>query len=148
MAGTANEAREAGLVRIAPYQLTGYLGRYDAIVREGLNANPTPTARKRDSLERESYNLVSAFCKLRSEVTLFASDLRVPFTNNQAKRDLRMAKLQQKISGSLRSAHGAERLAKVRSYISTASKHQLDTLDVLTELFLGHPWIPPMPLRT
>ena len=148
MAGTANEAREAGLVRIAPYQLTGYLGRYDAIVREGLNANPTPTARKRDSLERESYNLVSAFCKLRSEVTLFASDLRVPFTNNQAERDLRMAKLQQKISGSLRSAHGAERLAKVRSYISTASKHQLDTLDVLTELFLGHPWIPPMPLRT
>ena len=148
MRSTANEAREAGLVRIAPYQLTSYLSRYDAIVREGLDANPTPTARKRDSLERESYNLASAFCKLRSEVTLFASDLRVPFTNNQAERDLRMAKLQQKISGSLRSAHGAERLAKVRSYISTASKHQLDTLDVLTELFLGHPWMPPAPTRT
>lgn len=75
---------------------------------------------EREITWRESYNLASAFCKLRSEVTLFASDLRVPFTNNQAAHDLRVAKLQQYISGSLRSDKGAERLARVRSYISLA----------------------------
>ncbi len=38
----------------------------------------------------------------------------------------------QKISGSFRAAEGAERLAKVRSYISTAAKHGVDAMDVLT----------------
>jgi transposase len=59
-----------------------------------------------------------------------------------------MAKLQQKISGSFRAAEGAERLAKVRSYISTAAKHSVDAMDVLTALFAGAPWMPPTPMRT
>ena len=65
MRSAANAVREAGLVTIGSNQLDSYLSRYDAIVREGLDANPMPAGRKRDSLERESYNLVSAFCKLR-----------------------------------------------------------------------------------
>ena len=59
-----------------------------------------------------------------------------------------MAKLQQKISGSFRSVEGAERLARVRSYISTARKHGVDAMDVLTALFAGEPWMPPAPMRT
>ncbi len=58
-----------------------------------------------------------------------------------------MAKLQQKISGSLRATNGVERLAKVRSYISTASKHGVNASDVLMALFEGKPWMPPEPLR-
>jgi hypothetical protein len=58
-----------------------------------------------------------------------------------------MAKLQQKISGSFRASRGAERLAVVRSYISTASKHGVDASDVLMALFEGKPWMPPEPLR-
>jgi hypothetical protein len=37
---------------------------------------------------------------------------------------------------------GAERLAAVRSYISTAIKHGLDPMAMLVRLFAGDAWIP------
>ena len=119
-----------------------------AIIEMALAANPEPVGRKRDYLEKESYNLACALRDLEAEVTLFAVDLRVPFTNNQAESDLRMVKLQQKISGSFRAREGADRLAKVRSYISTAAKHGVGAMDVLTALFAGAPWTPPTPVRS
>ena len=84
---------------------------------------------------------------MKAEVTLFATDLVVPFTNSRAGAGLRMVKLQQRISGSFRAIEGAERLAKVRSYISTAAKHGVGAMDVVTALFAGHPWMPPAPTR-
>ncbi len=64
-------------------------------------------------------------------------------TNNQGERDLRMAKLQQKVSGSFRTDHGAHRFATVRSYIETGRKHGLNPLDLLAQLFNGQPWTVP-----
>jgi transposase len=78
----------------------------------------------------------------RDEVLRFLGDLRVPFTNNQAERDLRMVKLQQKISGCWRTLAGAEAFLAVRSYLSTARKQGLNPLDVLRRLFNGNPWLP------
>ncbi len=148
MKNAADDARAAAKKRLGAKVLASYLERYDSLVEAGLGLNPEPVGRKRDYVEKESYNLVCALRDLKSEVTLFAKDLAVPFTNNRAESDLRMAKLQQKISGSFRAARGAERLAKVRSYIQTASKHGVDALDVLTALFAGEPWMPPAPTRT
>ena len=62
-------------------------------------------------------------------------------------RDLRMVKLQQKISGCWRTLAGAEAFLTVRSYISTARKQRLNPLDVLRRLFEGRPWLP-VPART
>jgi Transposase IS66 family len=78
----------------------------------------------------------------RDEVLRFLDDLRVPFTNNQAERDLRMVKLQQKISGCWRTLAGAEAFLALRSYLSTARKQGLNPLDVLHRLFNGNPWLP------
>ncbi len=129
--------------RIEQPQLSSFLTRYDDIVASALAANPEPASgRKRNTVERESYNLAVAFGAHRDAICRFATDLRVPFTNNQAERDLRMAKLHRKISGCFRAPHGAERLAAVRSYISTAAKHGIDALDVLVALFAGTPWTP------
>ncbi len=72
----------------------------------------------------------------------FATDLRVPFTNNAAKRDVRMVKLQQKISGGWRSQTGAESFLATRSYLSTARKHNQQAMDVLRELFTEGDWLP------
>lgn len=63
--------------------------------------------------------------------------------NNQAERDVRMVKLQQKISGGWRSAGGAGAFLAVRSYLSTAAKHHHNQWAVLRELFTGNPWAPP-----
>ena len=72
----------------------------------------------------------------------FAIDLRVPFDNNQAERDIRMAKIKQKVSGGMRTLAGAQDFAAMRSYLSTAAKHGRRPFDVLTELTSGNVWIP------
>ena len=72
----------------------------------------------------------------------FATDLVVPFDNNPAERDLRMAKIKQKVSGCLRTLTGAQDFAAMRSYLATAAKHGRQPFDVLTELTNGNVWIP------
>jgi transposase len=78
----------------------------------------------------------------RDDVLRFASDLRVPFTNNAAEVDIRMVKLQQKISGGWRSEDGARSFLAVRSYLSTARKHGQHAMDVLRALFTDGAWLP------
>ncbi|MDP9355703.1 MAG: IS66 family transposase, partial [Chloroflexota bacterium] len=72
----------------------------------------------------------------------FAVDPRVPFDNNQAERDIRMAKIKQKVSGGMRTLAGAQDFAAMRSYLSTAAKHGRRPFDALTELTSGNVWIP------
>lgn len=66
----------------------------------------------------------------------------MPFTNNQSERDLRMVRLQEKISGCWRTLAGASALLTVRSYLSTARKHGLRALAVLGQLFNGTAGLP------
>lgn len=72
----------------------------------------------------------------------FATDFRVPFDNNLAERDLRMVKLQQKISGCFRTLEGARAFCAVRSYLQTAAKNGQNMFGVLVSLFAGNPWMP------
>jgi transposase len=139
----AHGARSAGATALAPALLEDFLFRYDRIVEQGLSANPAPLNRERDYLERKSFNLVAALKKLEPEATRFATDLRVPFTNNRAESDIRMLKLHSKISACFQSDDGARNFATIRSYISTARKHGVNALDVLAMLFRGDVWVPP-----
>ena len=61
----------------------------------------------------------------------------IPFSNNQAERDIRMTTVQQKISGCFRAFDGANIFARIRSYISTSLKHELSATDALKTLFAG-----------
>ena len=72
----------------------------------------------------------------------FATDPRVPFDNNPAERDIRMATIKQKVSGGMRTLAGAQNFAAMRSYLSTAAKHGRRPFDVLAELTSGNVWIP------
>jgi len=66
----------------------------------------------------------------------------VSFTNNVAEQSVRMAKVQQKISGCLRTSAGARRFARLRSYVSTLIKQHRNVLTHIAQALAGTPWIP------
>ncbi len=138
-----HEARAAGKKRLGTRELAAFLSSYDAIVSAGLAVNPDPVGRKRNYLEKKSYNIAIALRDRRSEATLFARDLSIPFTNNEAESSLRMAKLHRKISGCFQGDDSAQHFAAIRSYIATTRKHGVGALDVLARLFCGDVWTPP-----
>jgi transposase len=90
----------------------------------------------------KAQNLLLRLDEREAEVLRFAHDFRVPFDNNLCERDLRMVKLQQKISGCWRTREGAERFLAIRSYLSTARKQSQRPSEVLTKLAGGEPWLP------
>jgi transposase len=144
-----DDARRRGRRQLAPHHQRAFAARFDALVADGVAANPEPPAgHKRDYLQRRSYNLVTAFAAHRRSILRYMYDLDVAFTNNQAERDLRPTKLHRKISGCFRSHHGAERFAHLRSYLSTTRKHGIPAIDALTRLYTGDPWMPPRPETT
>lgn len=87
-------------------------------------------------------NLWERFVIRQQQVLLFMYDSSVPFDNNQAERDVRMAKVKQNVSGCFRSKAGADYFARIRGYISTARKNGENVLIALQNAFLGRPYMP------
>jgi hypothetical protein len=83
--------------------------------------------------------LVKRLRECREKVLRFMTDLTVAFDNNGSERDLRMIKLQQKTSGCLRTAEGAQRFCRISSYLSSARKQRQPLLEALETAFQGRP---------
>jgi transposase len=142
---TTAAARDAGADRLEATVLAGLTDRYDRILAAGRAANPLPPrppGRRRRRRRSPAVCLLERLHAHRGEVLRFLEDMRVPPTNNLAERDIRMVKLQQKISGCWRTLDGAQAFLTVRSYISTARKHGINPLAALRRLFEGDPWMP------
>lgn len=80
---------------------------------------------------RTGYNLALRLSTFKQDVLRFLTDPTVPFSNNIAEHDARMAKLRQKISGGFRSLAGASDFVVLRSLISTARKQGWNILATL-----------------
>ncbi|MGP8319479.1 MAG: IS66 family transposase, partial [Methanosarcinaceae archaeon] len=80
--------------------------------------------------------------KYKGDILRFMYDFDVPFDNNQAERDIRMTKVQQKISGTFRSIQGARNFCRIRGYISTMKKNGLSVIDAIEAVFNGKPFVP------
>lgn len=90
------------------------------------------TGKIKQSKER---NLLDRLEKFENQVLLFMKDKDVPFTNNQAERDIRMVKVHQKISGQFKSMNGARYFCRIRGYLMTLRKRGHAPLDKLQVIF-------------
>jgi len=139
-------ARTEGLSALPQPTVEGFFQRYDALIAEAQKIHPKQprSAKKRGRVKQTpAHNLVKRLHTHRDEVMRFVTDLRVPFDNNIAERDVRGAKIKLKVSGAFRSFGGAEAFAAIRSYLSTLRKQSFgDLYRVLVLLFQGQPVIP------
>lgn len=117
--------------------------RYRRILKQAQSECPPPDeslrpAGKRGRMKRsKSRNLLERLISFEEDVLRFMTAVPVPFTNNLAENDLRMTKVQQKISGCFRSFHRAEVFCRIRGYLTTCRKHNVSYTEALNLLFQG-----------
>lgn len=118
-----------------------FVNRYRNILTRGESECPPPEKKSDGTRGRvartKSRNLLERLREFETETLRFMTDKRVPFTNNRGENDIRMTKVQQKISGCFRSFEGAQIFCRVRSYLSTCRKHGMAPTEALEILFSG-----------
>lgn len=137
-----NEANKKANGFLPPDKVERWLKVYRKCLSRAEKQCPPPDESqrqgKRGRLKRtRARNLLERLRNFEADVLRFLDNPRVPFTNNQGERDIRMLKVQQKISGCFRSMDGALIFCRVRSYLSTARKQGLSGSEALTSLFEG-----------
>lgn len=118
--------------------------RYTLICGIGEKSEPTPikVKGKRGRYKRtKGRNLVERLIREQNTVLAFAFNKEVPFTNNLAERDIRPAKIKQKISNCFRAFTGAEIYARIEGFVSTARKHNQNVFSELCATFEEHNFI-------
>jgi transposase len=137
MKGEVERVCAQGEKRLAAERLAELTNIYDQFITEGLPAPLPPEAP--EQVRRQARNLLLRLERRKEEALRFLTDFSVPFDNNQAERDLRMVKLQQKTSGCFRTEDGARRFCRIRSYLSTARKQGRGVLQALEGACRGKP---------
>ncbi len=135
----AHTAREKGGGVIAAEVLAEQTRLFRQAVRAGLADHPRDHYRREQTKTR---NLLERLRDREDDILRFTRDLAVPFTNNRAEGDLRMAKTKVKVSGAMRTMTGLKQFARIRGYISSARKNGVTAWAALCGLFNGNPWRP------
>ena len=137
---TAHAARAEGRAALTDTELSTIRSRYAGAIARGRQEN----TRGSDPLHEQARTLLRRFRRHRDMILRFTVNLDVSFTNNTAELPARSVKVQQRTAGgSWRTLQGLIDFAVVQSYLSTATKWGLDTLDAMTRLFTTGAWLPP-----
>jgi transposase len=136
----ARQARDQGRACLSEDELAHLHRRYTGALARARGDNEGLGT----TLAKDARSLAKRFEKNRDMILRFTTDLTVPFSNNQAERDIRPAKVQQRASGGCwRTLDGIAEFAVVQSYLSTAHKWGISRIDALRRLFTTGPWLPP-----
>jgi transposase len=134
--------RQRGHTALPPDKLAQIERLYHRLTTLALQANPPPLdgwpqGKRGPPKKSKARNFAERLAKHYLAVLAFAYDFKVPFDNNLAERDLRMLKVQQKISGCFRSLEGAQAFCTVRTYISSLRKQGISIWAALNSIFSG-----------
>lgn len=106
--------------------------RYRNILTRGGKELPEipqrPKGKRGRIAKSDAHNLWERLKKHETAVLLFAKLPHVPFTNNRAERDLRMAKVKQKVSGCFRRKQYAQAYCRISSYLQTMANQGVNPL--------------------
>jgi transposase len=138
MQALVSEAIGHGSDAVDPAALAVQMHRYRSAVLLGARQ----TAARSGKLMQKHHALARRLLGRQDDYPRFTRDWRVPPDNNGSERDIRMAKLKQKVPGCLRTLTGARQFCAIRSYLSTAARHGPHFFDALIMLTEGRPWIP------
>lgn len=148
MKDAVSEAKTDDEARFNEQMKNDFRRRYDKLVKKADRLNPSPKRKLKGGAPQHKppqqptpRRVITRLQKRRDEVLRFLSDTSVPFDNNGSERDLRMVKLQQKISGCFRTHDGARTFCRVRSYLSTARKQGYSLLSSLVRVFNSKPLV-------
>ena len=145
MKQATQDAREQGKRWLDPLEVLDWERAFLRWLDEGDRLTPRATAppgTKGRIKQSAARNLLDRMRKHQQAVFCFLEDLQVDFDNNLAERDLRMLKVQQKVSGCFRSLAGAHAFSRIRGYLSTLRKQGLPLLPALQATLSGHPLLP------
>lgn len=115
--------------------------RYRNIITRGSkelpDIPPKPKSKRGKMAKSDAHNLWERFQKYETAILLFAKEPHVPFTNNRAERDLRMAKVKQKVSGCFRREHYARAYCRISSYLQTMANQGINPLVAIQMALVG-----------
>lgn len=115
---------------------------YDQICAHADSLEPPPVKSPRGKAKSTpGRNLLNRLRTYRQAIITFAFDPSVPFTNNQAERDIRNVKVKQKVAGAFRTLNGAQIYARIQSFVSTTRKQKQNTFQQLCRLLNGHTYV-------
>jgi hypothetical protein len=134
MKAATEKCKEAGEKALPSGDNQKFTEEYDRITNLGESENPLREGVRNRSKPR---CLLDRFINYHTEICRFASDFSVPFDNNQAERDIRNAKVKQKVSGGFRSDTGAEDFGKISSVIGTAVKQGMSAFHSVSGIISG-----------
>jgi len=98
---------------------------------------PKPSGKRGKIAKSDAHNLWERLKDNESAVLLFAKDPYVSFTNNRAERDLRMAKVKQKVSGCFRTFQYAQAYCRISSYLQTMANKGYNPLIAIQMALAG-----------
>ena len=145
MKEATDQARASGLAALHPLEREDWQAQFVTLVAQADATTPTaqaPPGKKGRAKQSAARNLLHRLIQDQEAVLAFLHRLVVPFDNNQAERDVRMVKVQQKVSGGFRSEGGATAFCRIRGYLSTLRKQGLPLLAALEATLCGHPILP------
>jgi transposase len=139
------QARAEGRRSLHPLEVQDWKTQYRALLEEGYQANPPdPPSISKKGRHKQSpaRHLLDRLCTHQDAVLAFLDHFAVPFDNSLAERDIRLVKVQQKISGCFRALGGAQAFCRIRGYLSTLRKQGVPVLTALEQALYGHPVFP------
>jgi transposase len=132
------ERTQKGMASLPQKQHATVFKDLEEILKQAHEEEPPPVQKARGKPKKsKGRNLLDRLQKHTDAVLAFVVHQNVPFTNNQAERDIRPTKSKMKVSGCFRTIEGANIYARVQAFVSTVRKLQFNPFNELYTVLSG-----------